>query len=173
MCSNHFQQGKPTCENPYPTLFLCPRDFATPSPKKRRSVSKEIFGDTNEKPTLDGKQFTKHISACQVDQFTQANLDLHVALQFHHIQRESCVRVFTGLPSPEVFEKIFSWIEVKAKHMQYWKGEKATLAPVAYTHQVNSEARYGPSRSLTLSCVFFNFLFFSIIYLNELKKGQN
>ena len=121
VCSNHFQQGKPTCENPYPTLFLCPRDFATPSPKKRRSVSKEIFGDTNEKPTLDGKQFTKHISACQVDQFTQANLDLHVALQFHHIQRESCVRVFTGLP-PEVFEKIFSWIEVKAKHMQYWKG---------------------------------------------------
>ena len=33
VCSNHFQQGKPTCENPYPTLFLCPRDFTTPSPK--------------------------------------------------------------------------------------------------------------------------------------------
>ena len=46
VCSNHFQQGKPTCENPYPTLFLCPRDFATPSLTKRRSVSRDIFGDT-------------------------------------------------------------------------------------------------------------------------------
>ena len=27
ICSNHFQDGKPTRENPYPTLFLCPRDF--------------------------------------------------------------------------------------------------------------------------------------------------
>lgn len=77
-----------------------------------------------------------------------------MALQFHHIERESCVRVFTGLPSPEMFEKIVSWIEVKAKHMQYWKGEKTTLAPVAYTHQLNSEARYGPSRSLTLEQEF-------------------
>ena len=41
-------------------------------------------------------------------------------------------------------------MDFKAKHMQYWKGEKTTLAPVAYTHQVTSEARYGPSRSLTL-----------------------
>ena len=119
---------------------------------------------TQKKPTLDGKQFTKHISVCQVDQSTQANLDLHVAWQFHHIQCESCVRVFTGLPSPEVFEKIFSWIEVKAKHMQYWKGEKATLAPVAYTHQVNSEARYGPSRSLTLEQEF-------LLVLMRLRMG--
>ena len=72
----------------------------------------------------------------------------HVALHFHHINRESCVRVFTGLPSPHIFGKIFSWLMVKAKHMQYWKGEKVTLTPVAYTHQVNSDARYGPSRSL-------------------------
>lgn len=154
MCSNHFQQGKPTCENPYPSLFLCPRDFTTPSPKKRRAVSRETFAATNEKPSVAGKQFTKHISACRVDQSTQANLDLHVALRFHHIERESCVRVFTGLPSPEMFEKIVSWIEVKAKHMQYWKDEKTTLATVAYTHQLNSEARYGPSRSLTLEQEF-------------------
>ena len=145
VCCNHFQEGKPTRENPYPTLFLCPRDFATPSPKKRRTVTRGIFATTDKKPTLAGKQFTKHISACQVDQSTQANLYLHVALQFQHIQREGCVRVLTGLPSPEIFKKIFSWIEVKAKRMQYWKGEKITLASVAYTHQVNSEARYGPS----------------------------
>ena len=109
---------------------------------------------TNEIPTLGGKQFAKHISDFQVDQSTQANLDLHVALQFRHINRERCVRVFTGLPSPEIFEKIFSWIEVNAKHMQYWKGEKTTLAPVAYTHQVKLEARYGPSRILTLQQEF-------------------
>ena len=70
----------------------------------------------------------------------------------------------TSLPSPVIFEKIFSWLKVKAKHMQYWKGEKATLAPVAYTHQVNSGARYGPSRSLTLEQEF-------LLILMRLRMG--
>ena len=163
ICSNHFQDGKPARENPYPTLFLCPRDFATSSPKKRKSVRKELFATTTENPSLNDKQLKQHMSAFQ-DQSTQVNLELHVALHFHHINRESCVRVFTGLPSPVIFEKIFSWIEVKAKHMQYWKGEKVTLTPVAYTHNVNSESRYGPPRSLTLEQEF-------LLVLMRLRMG--
>ena len=110
-------------ENPRPTLFLCPRDFETASPKKRKTVRKELFAATNEKPILAGKQFTKHTSASE-EKYTQ-----HVALHFHHINRESCVRVFTGLSSTDIFGKIFSWLTVRAKHMQYWKGEKVTLTP--------------------------------------------
>jgi len=48
--------------------------------------------------------------------------------------------------------------------MQYWKGEKVTLTPVAYTHQVNSEARYGPPRSLTLEQEF-------LLVLMRLRMG--
>ena len=38
--------------------------------------------------------------------------------------------------------------------MQYWKGEKVTLTPVAYTQNVISESRYGPPRSLILEQEF-------------------
>ena len=41
VCSNHFQDGKPTISNPYPTLFLCPRDFNDPSSKKRKKNEKK------------------------------------------------------------------------------------------------------------------------------------
>lgn len=131
--------------------------------RKRESVRKELFAATNENPFLNGKQLKQHMSAFQ-DQSTQVNLELHVALHFHHINREGCVRVFTGLPSPVIFEKIFSWIEVKAKHIQYWKGEKVTLTPVAYTHNVNSKSRYGPPRSLTLEQEF-------LLVLMRLRMG--
>ena len=48
--------------------------------------------------------------------------------------------------------------------MQYWKGEKVTFTPVAYAHNVNSESRYGPPRSLTLEQEF-------LLVLMRLRMG--
>lgn len=104
---------------------------------KTKTVRKELLAVTNEKPVLAGKRFTKNMLAFE-DKATQANLHLHVALHFHHINRESCVWLFTGLPSPVIFEKIFSWIEIKEKHMQYWKGEN-----IANTCSVHSSGELG------------------------------
>ena len=47
VCSNHFTDGKPTFQNPYPTLYLTPSESAEKrtefnrSPKKRRKLERQ------------------------------------------------------------------------------------------------------------------------------------
>ena len=49
VCSNHFQDGKPTKGNPLPTLFLTPFEHSnTKSPRKRRRLDTSSHATSRE-----------------------------------------------------------------------------------------------------------------------------
>ena len=145
ICSNHFEDGKPTTRHNYPTKFLRKRDFGDRSPKKRaQPTRREFFVEPpNKGPKLLDGSFLQ-------DKVTEINLN--IGLQFSYLGSETNVRLFTGLPSSEAFELLFSYLQPKAQHMQYWKGEKLTLEtpPENRIPGVEYSERKGPSRSLSL-----------------------
>ena len=169
VCSNHFQDGKLTISNPYPTLFLCPRDFKDPSPKKRKKNERKaaVLACSDNQVKRRRLCFNNNGNNSCTDNVTQ--ISLNIALKFHHINTEANVKLFTGLPSPGVFKLIFTWLEKKAKHMQYWEGEKiattSTTTPVPLVHDVEHyTTRKGRSRSLSIEQEF-------LLVLMRLRMG--
>lgn len=147
VCSIHFFDGKPTKENPVPTLFLTVSTNTLPTPKSRRphkrstsecqkstEIKKKLFeigspfeehsycalnpeGSLNEIGSL-----TKDIGCNTEDQEPEP-----IPVQFAHITRECDVCTFTGLEGPEMFKAIFYLLKPKAAIMNYWDGQKKTL----------------------------------------------
>ncbi|KAK3107777.1 hypothetical protein FSP39_022010 [Pinctada imbricata] len=75
------------------------------------------------------------------------------------LTRDADVNFYTGIKNCEVFQFIFDHLAVKARNMQYWRGDKQTgkKTPVRYRSEVGSTTHYGrpgPSRKLPLEHEF-------------------
>jgi hypothetical protein len=142
VCSNHFYDGHPTPENPYPTLFLTPSDNRKKAPVKRK---------LNLNASKSQTQFKKPTVISDLIEVSEKEPELPPmpSLQFAHITRESDVKCFTGFRSSNMFQFVFNWLSAKASSMRYWKGSKNTTDPVD-----TNKTKPGPSRKLSLEQEF-------------------
>ena len=115
VCSNHFPDGKPTIENPHPTLYLKPSEHTLKSPvKKRRKLCYDsgIILDSEER--VGEKEEEDHPVQTVHSTF------------FDDITREHDIRFYTGFINGEIFRTLFNHLSKKASCMNYWKGTKNT-----------------------------------------------
>lgn len=153
VCSNHFLDGKPTIHgSPYPTLFLVPRDFNNPSPKKRKFRS--------------SIQLSTDLNSETICATSESDIDDHngftvmPSLMFEHITRESDVRTFTGFTSPDSFKMIFNHPTLTTHSMVYWKGPSQTIKEskskptILDQYPEIQSSKRGPQRKLTLEQEF-------------------
>ena len=163
VCSNHFVDGKPTTENPTPTLFLTVtmNCAATPTKKSRPMPRKRTQIDCNvdiEVESMEVEQFADKYTS------TDSSLDMAIPLTFVQITRESDVLFFTGLEGTIMFRTIFDFVKQKASVMTYWDGSKKTLrlkkGPSELDNLLSSPEydvlplKPGPSRKITLEQEF-------------------
>ena len=132
VCSNHFKDGKPTSQNPYPTEFLTPSDLCDPSPRKRP------------KPTRHStpKKAASLLSITDVPASTSesevSDVIVAVPLTFQQIDRDFKVRFYTGLPNTDVFKTLFEHLMKKAEVMEYWEGPAKALTSASYESSYDS-----------------------------------
>ena len=137
VCSNHFQDGKPTKGNPLPTLFLTPFEHSnTKSPRKRRrleynkvtatsttSKSTEFTGPSDLEPDNNGNN-----PASDPMEIKSNSIEFTLCTASAQITRDGDVRVYTGMQNTDAFRILFEHLLPKAKNMTYWKGNKQTEA---------------------------------------------
>ena len=159
VCSNHFVDGKPTTENPSPTLFLTVSTNSLPTPTKfsrKRSVrgsiaeaqeneigpnaKRQLFHMT---PGINEHSYASNIVLPSQDpaplesvsktrdvQCGTTDVELDlVSFRFAHITRECDVCTFTGIEGTKMFRAVFDFLKRKASCMTYWDGQKKTLRP--------------------------------------------
>ena len=122
VCSNHFSDGKPTYDNPFPTLFLTTSDSFKSSPKKRHPPernaqtshvpSKKLKDDLKDKKLDNGPSINYRFSS------PPAKTDIEV-------------HFLTGLKNMDAFKLLVNYLSPKASVMSYWKGEKQTRTETA------------------------------------------
>ena len=148
VCSNHFIEGKPTKENPIPTLFLTRTMNVQGTPQKiciRPPPRKRMFEsvDTSETDTADEGEETFidiHVSPQQSTFMAESPENMYrdkststydlvhtIPMTFAQITRDGDVSFFTGLEGSKMFESVFKFVERKAQVMTYWCGSKKTL----------------------------------------------
>ena len=179
VCSIHFIDGKPTKENPTPTLFLTVSTNTLPTPKKRKKPMKRTRLEPQTKKTTLHEQFDSGDYDTDIDQPATCDVGVltdmpqePIPVQFSHITRECDVVTFTGLEGPEMFKALFDYVKIKAQAMTYWDGQKKTLrlkkrASSADLHQALLSSpdydidpillpirKSGPSRKLSLEQEF-------------------
>ncbi|XP_066911455.1 uncharacterized protein [Clytia hemisphaerica] len=170
VCSNHFVDGKPTIENPIPTLFLKgPTEAETPTQKSRKPPAKRkipfsdkgSYEENDEPPTSRAQlEFQEDEITSSVDEGTRTknpNVSVqteswcYVPMVFEHMTREYDVRFYTGFEDPKMFATVFDFVKLKASVMTYWDGTKRTnLARVSSeleTHMASSEYNIVPIKS--------------------------
>ena len=126
VCSNHFVDGKPTRNNPIPTLFLTPFEHSkAKSPHKWRKLefSQEKASPSN--PTT-GEVYGLDEMPLECDMQEEMEPDFKLSTASEQITREYDVRLYTGFQSTEAFKAIFDFLSPKAARMNYWKGDKQT-----------------------------------------------
>ena len=141
VCSNHFADGKPTLQSPFPTCFLTESDMKwKSSPTKRRKVVREVA-----EPPLPSKQ---PVQDCMTkpcaSHYNESRCPTKVPMHFSQITRESDVKMFTGIKDPETFKFLFEQLSFDARNMIYWRGEKRTRKESALA------VSKGPPRKLSL-----------------------
>ena len=179
VCSIHFIDGKPTQENPVPTLFLTATMNCAETPKKksreppRKRIRVEAIPDSTgmesglKQVELFMPDFTRLESESkQKDQATNTNFtnDVPIPLTLLQISRESDVIFYTGLQGTKMFKVIFDFVKRKASVMTYWDGSKKTLrlrkGPTDIETLLSSPEydilplKPGPPRKLTLEQEF-------------------
>ena len=76
------------------------------------------------------------------------------------LTKELEVKVYTGLPSPKIFQFLFDFLCEKARSMQYWRGGKQTTKeapqpPSPFELATGfAKGRPGPERKLRLEQEF-------------------
>ena len=121
ICSNHFVEGQPTSESPFPSIFLTASDTKWKhSPLKRKKPTR-VSAESSVEPAAAQQQQINVTAKEQVPAEVPK-----VPMQFSQITRESDVRMFTGLRNPETFQFLFDQLSLDAKDMMYWRGEKLT-----------------------------------------------
>ena len=145
VCSNHFQDAKPTSVNPFPTLFLTKSDSKKKSPVKRKCRK-------STEPTPSKKLLQEQASGCQEPSALTAG-----ALTFAQLTRESDVKFYTGFKSTDMFRLVFIFLSIKAINMRYWRGGKQTQIETQGNDPYLKPGDYnrpGPNRKLTLEQEF-------------------
>lgn len=145
VCSNHFQDAKPTTANPYPTLFLTESDIKKKSPVKRKSRK-------TAEPTP-----SKRLQKAEASGSQEPSPLAPGTLSFTQLTRESDVKFYTGFKSTDMFKLIFTFLSIKAINMRYWKGKKQTQLETKGTDPYLKPGDYnrpGPDRKLTLEQEF-------------------
>ena len=129
MCSNHFENGKPTFGNPVPTLYLVISDKRV-SPKKRKVPSYRVDSGTAAETSSSGTKKRVEEEPAVKDFAVQCSFSVRSALTFAQLTREHDVMFYTGLKNSEVFKMLFDHLGVKAADMHYWKGQKITAKTI-------------------------------------------
>ena len=165
VCSNHFQDGKPTKGNPLPTLFLTPFEHSnTKSPRKRRrleynkvtatsttSKSTEFIGPSDLEPDNNGDN-----RASDPMEIKSNSIEFTLCTASAQITRDGDVPLHTGIQNTDALRILFEHLLPKAKNMTYWKGNKQTEAerPRRYAGISIDESptfwKPGPPRKLKL-----------------------
>eukprot|EP00794_Sanderia_malayensis_P000937 gene937-249_t len=123
VCSNHFVNGKPTFDEPNPTLFLT-ESFSTKvkthynrSPKKSRRLEKKVETTTDsQKPAS-----STYVDDAEIASVSKEATIVGPGFAFEQLSRESEVAFYTGFKSTEVFKAVFRHLQPTASCMQYWK----------------------------------------------------
>ena len=138
VCSNHFLDGMPTLNHPYPTLFLTAREKDS-SPPRTRKVPTKRNNERYESPPIlpTSPESSPHFNT----------LNAHSSMLFCHFTREADVKFYTGLPSTRHFRIIFDHVQHKASRMSYWRGPKRSS-------QAFEGKRTGPERKLSIEQEF-------------------
>ncbi|XP_066920205.1 uncharacterized protein [Clytia hemisphaerica] len=181
VCSNHFPDGEPTTQNPFPKLFMTTASIKNKTPTKRRSVwecrRKLIMTppntDTNIPTILS--TITSPLTP-SIPSFSSAVINgiayspYLPSRSFEAVTREYDVRFYTGFNTPKILNCLFDYLKLKASTMRYWDGQKKTLKPTSYqtrlsdiveTHDYDisllnyHNSKPGPSRKLSLEQEFF------------------
>ena len=128
VCSNHFLDGKPAKENPFPTLFLTPstETMETPTKRKRPSPRKQTdsFGSIQEVISSEDEEYPSDIENKNI---LQENSYV-IPMKFCQLTREADFRFFTGLDGTKIFKILFEHVQKKVSLMRYWDGSKKTVA---------------------------------------------
>ena len=128
VCSNHFLDGKPTKENPFPTLFLTPSaEMMETSTKRKRPFpwkQTNSFGNIQEVISSDEEEYPSDIENKNI---LQENSCV-IPMKFCQLTREVDVHFFTGLGGTKIFKILFEHVQKKGSLMRYWDGSKKTVA---------------------------------------------
>ena len=114
VCSNHFSDGKPTYDNPFPTLFLTLSDSCKPSPKKRHPAERNAQ--------------TSHVPSKKLkDDLKDKNQDNRPSINYRFssplTMTDTEVHFLTGLKNMDAFKVLVNYLSPKTSVMNYWKGE--------------------------------------------------
>ena len=154
--------GKP--ETNYLSIFLTLSDYQhQKSPKKRKTVGKTDVKGAHDEPEdieledeeMEGPDQQGSDSSDPEEHLTS------IPFQFEQLTREFEVKLYTGIPSTEAFQSLFSHLCPKARNMQYWRHSQQTQrqsrspSPFEeYASSVEVESRPGPRRKLSLEQEF-------------------
>lgn len=122
ICVKHFVDGKPTAENPHPTLFMTkPSNEHGSTPTKRKKL---LRGQLQlQVPCTPKRTFLIQISNTYLKVLNKS-LKLHIQILHLKMFREKGWSVFyTGLQDPSTFKLLHDFLRPKSKNMNYWKGE--------------------------------------------------
>ena len=165
VCSNQFEDGMPTLQNPNPTLYLNPSSIKEKSPVKRRKISRTL-------PVVKANVIKELGEDIPFDEVSPNETHMgRSSLTFDQVTRDCDVRFYTGFISTEIFKILFEHFKFKASTMIYWDGNKKTSKPTRYKDMTFSgiedttnidyssldylKSKPGPSRKLSLETEFF------------------
>jgi len=145
ICSIHFADGKPTKENPFPTLFLTPVMNCQKTPEKcvKMPANKRLCSSLVSEATDDQEMdFDVESGMKESSADESTSIEPLVALQFSHITRECDANFFTGFSSTALFQSIFDFVKVKALGMKYWRGVKQVDRKPSFVENVLTSNDY-------------------------------
>ena len=122
VCSNHFFDGKPTKNNPNPTLYLNESSQKDRTPVKRRLLKRTPLREATEEPSCSSHD----VIVPKIEKFGKSSLT------FEQLTRECDVHFYTGFIKVDIFKALFEHLKFKASSMKYWDGAKKTLKPSSY-----------------------------------------
>ena len=149
VCSNHFEYGRPTDVSPVPTLYLKGYDDESSLAVKRKSPAKRSVPLKKSK-ILNSSEV---IPANPISLLQQPKL---VRLHWHFVkEKKRIVKLYTGCPSPNIFEFIVDHVRAKHQKIHYYKGSNYMNADCPKQYQLSpvkhlSQHKPGPSRILSL-----------------------
>ena len=128
VCLNHFLDGKPTKENPFPTLFLSPSTEMMETPTKRKQPyprkQTDSFDNIQEVISSDDEEYPSDMENKNI---LQENSYV-IPIKFCQLTREADVRFFTRLDGTKILKILFEHVQKKGSLMRYWDGSKKTVA---------------------------------------------
>ena len=147
-----FLDGKPTKNNPFPTLFLTvtmnkhgtPKKSLRRSPKARAMIINSSDNDAgdeedsvlctihaSEETSIEVCDSASHMEVdslykCKATCTSQLVLGV-VPMKFAQITKDSDVPFFTELDGSKMFETVFEYVREKGAVMTYWDGSRKTM----------------------------------------------